>query len=515
MTSYTLDDLTNLNLKISNEDIDAFINSTANKIASGLKDANNAINGEETTTQPPTKKPKPTTAPPVRDEDELEDTPKPTSRPMTPGPGVTNSTTNSTAIARPSNTSVNASSGVNAKVNAADTEVNKSSPYVVPIAIAACVVAVAVIGFVVYKRRKTNASVAKTLSPRTGRTHSSNNGTIVDDSTSEYNNMADSSSLRVAAKLSDTASMRAAAPHAKPTASALIEDPEILAMRLPMEKIVLETRIARGAYGEVYRGMYKDEVVAIKRLLPERRKDMRQIDSFLGEAKLMATMEHEHIVRFVGVAWDSLAEACVVTEFMEGGDLRSMLTRFETTERRVQGFDHDKIKIAMHIAHALTYLHSLRPIVLHRDLKSKNILLNAEFDAKLTDFGVSREIADMTMTAGVGSSLWMAPEVMLSENYNEKADIFSFGVVLSELDTHRMPYSHAGERNGGNRRLPEPAILQMVSLGRLSVEFSPSADPEMVALGKACVSLEPSERPTAAEALHRIHQIWRNAGATL
>ncbi|KAG6953804.1 hypothetical protein JG688_00012639 [Phytophthora aleatoria] len=74
---------------------------------------------------------------------------------------------------------------------------------------------------------------------------------------------------------------------------------------------------------------------------------------------------------------------------------------------------------------------------------SRNILLTESLDAKLTDFGASRIRSDATMTAGVGSSLWMAPEVMMGKRYGEKADVFSLGVVISEQDTHELPYFHA------------------------------------------------------------------------
>ena len=82
---------------------------------------------------------------------------------------------------------------------------------------------------------------------------------------------------------------------------------------------------------------------------------------------------------------------------------------------------------------------------------------------KITDFGVARERVDCTMTAGVGSCLWMAPEVMIGERYDEKADIFSFGVVLSELDTHHLPYSHVTE-SGTGRKLPDAALVSMVAI---------------------------------------------------
>ncbi|KAJ0389439.1 hypothetical protein P43SY_011813 [Pythium insidiosum] len=205
-----------------------------------------------------------------------------------------------------------------------------------------------------------------------------------------------------------------------------------------MDALEFGQHIGRGGYGEVFYGKYREREVAIKRLLPQHRQNAGRVDAFLAEAKMMAGLEHERIVTLVGVSWTSPSDVCVVSEFMAGGDLRSALTEF-SYQRRPVGFDAEKLKIAVHIAHALTYLHSLEDIVLHRDLKSRNVLLNEAYDAKLTDFGASRERADYTMTAGVGSSFWMAPEVMLGQHYDESADVYSFGVMLSELDTHEMP----------------------------------------------------------------------------
>ncbi|KAJ0394901.1 hypothetical protein P43SY_009971 [Pythium insidiosum] len=287
------------------------------------------------------------------------------------------------------------------------------------------------------------------------------------------------------------------------------DDPVIVAVRIPYDAIFKGNLLSRGGFGEVYRGTYRGDTVAIKSLLPERRKDLAQIDDFLSEVKLMSTLDHERIVKFIGVAWNSLSDACMVVEFMENGDLRSVLGRWSSgPEQRLNGFDADKVKIALHIAHALTYLHSLQPVVVHRDLKSKNVLLDANFDAKLTDFGISRERADATMTAGVGSSLWMAPEVMLGKRYDEKADIFAFGIVLSELDTHQLPYFHAKVSETG-QKLPETAILQQVMLGRISVGFTDRADPVLVQLGRECVSLDPKDRPTTAQLLHRVYEAMR------
>ncbi|KAG2530098.1 hypothetical protein JM18_002512 [Phytophthora kernoviae] len=274
-----------------------------------------------------------------------------------------------------------------------------------------------------------------------------------------------------------------------------------------MATVLVQQLISRGGYGEVYYGLFNGQQVAIKMLLPKSRKSVKHVNDFLAEVKLMATMDHPCIVQFVGVAWDSLTDLCVVSEYMEGGDLRALLSSYEAQNYKL-GFDRTKVIIALHVAHALTYLHSLNPPVLHRDLKLKNILMSSNLEAKVTDFGISRERVDQTMTAGVGTSLWMAPEMMMGERYDDKADMFSFGVVLSELDQHSLPYSHAKDNNSG-RKLPDTAILQMVTLGQIRVEFSSEALESMVQLGMACVSVDPKDRPTAAEALYKLQVILR------
>ncbi|KAL3659105.1 hypothetical protein V7S43_015989 [Phytophthora oleae] len=243
-------------------------------------------------------------------------------------------------------------------------------------------------------------------------------------------------------------------------------------------------------------------------LLPSTRRDMKMVNEFLAEAKLTAMMDHPRIVSFIGVAWDSFSDLCVVLEFMDGGDLRSLLSNYESSGHSV-GFDHEKVTIALHVAHALTYLHSLEPPVIHRDLKSRNILLNEMHEAKVTDFGISRERLDRIMTAGVGTSLWVAPEVMTGEKYDDKTDIFSFGVVLSKLDIHTLPYTaakHEMQQSQG-RQMTDAALLQGVTMGTICVNFSGTGPQLMRDLGNACVSIDPANRPSAAEALFKLQVV--------
>ncbi|CAH0519274.1 unnamed protein product [Peronospora belbahrii] len=300
-------------------------------------------------------------------------------------------------------------------------------------------------------------------------------------------------------------------PKSSRSKTSLWEDEAITAARIPMEKLIRKEKINEGGYGVVYRGLYRDESVAIKVLLPEKRRDMRQINTFLSEIKMMAAVEHPYIVRFIGVAWDALSDLCAVSEFMRGGDLFALLRRFDRVEHRVQGFDIDKAKIALHIAQALTYLHSLDPIVLHRDLKSMNILLSDDWEAKLTDFGVSRRWTVDTMTGGVGTRRWMAPEVMMGKRYDTSADIFSFGVVLSELDSHQPPYANAiaSITTELGEKVTETALMEMVAMGRVRVDFSSSAPSLVVDLGHACVNLNPRLRPSASEVHYQLQKILR------
>ncbi|CAH0482763.1 unnamed protein product [Peronospora belbahrii] len=292
------------------------------------------------------------------------------------------------------------------------------------------------------------------------------------------------------------------------TADSVCEDDAILSSRIPRDSVFVENLIGRGGYGEVYKGTYEGRLVAIKMLFPEARKSTRHVTEFLTEVKMMTVMDHPRVVEYIGVSWNNLMDLCVVTEFMAGGDLRAWLSDRADNSGLV-GFDYTKVKIATHVVNALAYLHSLTPSVIHRDLKSRNILLNENHDAKLADFGASRERVDRTMTAGVGTSLWIAPEVMMGERYDEKADMFSFGVVLSELDSQQNPYAHAKENNPTGRKMPETAILQLVAIGKLRVEFSAGAHKGVVQLGVACTAIDPAERPTAAEALQKLQLILR------
>ncbi|ETK70934.1 TKL protein kinase [Phytophthora nicotianae CJ01A1] len=255
------------------------------------------------------------------------------------------------------------------------------------------------------------------------------------------------------------------APHIQ--TNGLWDDDVIIAKRIPRDKVHIQTRISQGAFGEVYTGMFNGRGVAVKMLLPSMRENLQLVNQFFAEAKMTAAMDHSNVITFIGVAWDSLSDVCVVLEYMDGGNLRSLLNQYEEKHHPV-GFNRQKVTIAFQVCHALVYLHSLMPPVIHRDLKSRNILLSRSMEAKLTDFGISKERVDATLTAGVGTSLWMAPEVMLGEYYDDKADIFrSVWYWRSWMYIHfRMPMQKKEPVILMVEQLQNTALMQQVASGK-------------------------------------------------
>jgi len=193
----------------------------------------------------------------------------------------------------------------------------------------------------------------------------------------------------------------------------------------------------------------------------------------------------------------------LITEFMDRGDLRNVLqaTDFNTFPWQ------DKLQCALNIAEGLIYLHLMDPRVIHRDLKSRNVLLDSKSGAKITDFGVSRETDDATMTAGIGTYRWMAPEVLSDGHYAESADIFSFGVILSELDTHCVPYSDL--RNASGNPMTDTAIMSKVMAGDLHPTFTSQCPEWYYGLALKCMSIDAADRPTAIEAAYFIRSQLR------
>ncbi|KAF0683996.1 Aste57867_24001 [Aphanomyces stellatus] len=260
--------------------------------------------------------------------------------------------------------------------------------------------------------------------------------------------------------------------------------------QVPLDEIELTKSVAAGAFGEVWLGTFRGDVVAVKTCLASKA-SRKNLQHFIDELALMGTLASPHIVQLLGAAWFRPTDLKAVLEFMDTGDLKDHL---DTTTPATFSWKN-KLECALSIAKALVYLKEKQ--VIHRDLKSRNVLLDSEKGTKLADFGISREDSQHTMTTGVGTYRWMAPEVLTFKYYTIAVDVFSFGVLLSELDTHQIPYTDV--RNDQGQPISDTAIVGMVLYNGLRPTFSGPCLPWVKELALRCMNTVADERPHPME----------------
>ncbi|OQR89840.1 protein kinase, partial [Achlya hypogyna] len=292
------------------------------------------------------------------------------------------------------------------------------------------------------------------------------------------------------------------ARHSFPEAYVPLDIQPLLHHRLMLEDLHVTSKkpMASGAYGEVWLGVYGGKQVAIKRL---KNREPTMVQKFIDEIVLMSQMDSDYIVRFVGASWTRPIEIECIVEYMDLGDLRSYLM---TTRPTVFTWDR-KYDVIQSIVHGLVYLHTFKTPIIHRDLKSRNILMDSTKGTKLTDFGTSRTAeVDDTMTAGIGTYQWMAPEIVAGTSYSAAADVYSFGIVLSEMCTHKVPYSDLRHPKTG-KPLQQHYILHEVCEGKLYPTFQGVDVPDWVPdMAMQCLMLNEEDRPTALQLSSMLNQ---------
>ncbi|KAL5230846.1 hypothetical protein ABZP36_029622 [Zizania latifolia] len=263
--------------------------------------------------------------------------------------------------------------------------------------------------------------------------------------------------------------------------------------------------IGSGGYGKVYKGTLVDGTrVAIKRAQPN---SMQGAVEFKNEIELLSRVHHRNLVSLIGFCYEQ-GEQMLVYEYVSNGTLRENLTA------RGAYLDWKKrLRVALGSARGLAYLHELAdPPIIHRDVKSTNILLDDNLKAKVADFGLSKLVADTekghVSTQVKGTLGYLDPEYYMTQQLSEKSDVYSFGVVMLEMVSGRQPIEKGRyivrevrqaidptdhDRHYGLRGIVDPAIRdaargpgfrRFVQLAMLCVDESAAARPAMSAVVK-------------------------------
>ncbi|KAG2554756.1 calmodulin-binding receptor-like cytoplasmic kinase 2 [Panicum virgatum] len=197
-------------------------------------------------------------------------------------------------------------------------------------------------------------------------------------------------------------------------------------------------KIGQGGSGTVYKGQLADgTLVAVKRA-KKNVYDKHMGREFWNEIETLQRIEHLNLVRFHGYL-EFGGEQLIIVEYVPNGNLREHL---DCVNGKVLEFSQ-RLEIAIDVAHAITYLHTYsdHPVI-HRDIKSSNILLMNNFRAKVADFGFAKLAptdASHVSTQVKGTAGYLDPEYLRTYQLNEKSDVYSFGVLLVELVTGRRP----------------------------------------------------------------------------
>ncbi|KAL4557498.1 hypothetical protein LXL04_035678 [Taraxacum kok-saghyz] len=250
---------------------------------------------------------------------------------------------------------------------------------------------------------------------------------------------------------------------------------------IDVKLLKFEYRICGGSYGDLYKGTFCTQDVAIKALKDEYLNENVQRE-FAQEVYIMRKIRHKNVVQFIG-ACTKPPNLCIITEFMAGGSVYDFL------HNQKGHFDVPAVlKIGILISKGMNYLHENN--IIHRDLKSANLLMDENGIVKVSDFGVARvQNKSGVMTAETGTYRWMAPEVIEHRPYNHKADVFSFAIVMWELLTRKLPYANL---------TPLQAAIGVVQKGLRPV-IPKHTHPGIVGLLEQCWQHDPSLRPEFSE----------------
>ncbi|KAL9400022.1 hypothetical protein Peur_008983 [Populus x canadensis] len=289
-------------------------------------------------------------------------------------------------------------------------------------------------------------------------------------------------------------SPRITSPHQLPTQvpqlpnlAFTIDQAKMNGWYIESHEIEFQEKIGQGSTADIYRAIWRGFDVAVKCMFPDFfLSNENGVNFFAQELDTLSRQRHCYVLQLLGACIDPPSNAWVVTEIL-GMTLKEWLhgpgSRRNERSVPIPPFQN-RVTVALEIAQAMQYLHEQKPKVIHRDLKPSNIFLDDSNHVRVADFGHARFLddAEMALTGETGTYVYMAPEVIRCEPYNEKSDVYSFAVILNELITGDYPY--------------------------IETDFGPSKIAMEVAEGKLRPMLPHEDNDQLGELIDLISQSW-------
>uniref|UniRef100_A0A6B2LC78 Protein kinase domain-containing protein n=1 Tax=Arcella intermedia TaxID=1963864 RepID=A0A6B2LC78_9EUKA len=247
-------------------------------------------------------------------------------------------------------------------------------------------------------------------------------------------------------------------------------------------------QIGSGAYGEVFHGYFRKTEVAIKMLKAEYANEQKL--NILQESSLQMNLHHPNIVALMGIVLKP--STCIITEFCKFGDL----ARIIFAKDYVIDKEHIR-KFSLDTCLGMNYLHGAQMV--HRDLKSRNLLIDKDWNIKVADFGLAAFLEDVQYNTPCGTPTHMAPEIIISHKFTKKSDVYSFAVCLYEMVARVRPYIGVSE---------ETLVTGVTKKSNyLRPTVPEDADPILVDIMKKCWDGNPLGRPTFADLIETFQAI--------